>query len=84
MFGDVEGYTYATEEQGRKTLHAHFLIWLKNWNSVLDGIGEISVRDLYSEVLKKHSDAIKSTILYGTKNISCSCGNMLMSNAKKM
>ena len=24
LFGDLDGYTYAVEEQGRKTLHAHF------------------------------------------------------------
>ena len=30
IFGEVEAYCAAIEEQGRKTLHTHILIWLKN------------------------------------------------------
>lgn len=36
LFGEVIAWCLATEEQGRKTLHGHFLIFLKNWNKVLE------------------------------------------------
>ena len=31
LFGIPIAFTSSTEEQGRKTLHSHFLIWLKNF-----------------------------------------------------
>ena len=34
-FGDCVAWLDATEEQGRKTLHAHFLIWIKDWEKLL-------------------------------------------------
>ena len=35
IFGWTEAWTCATEEQGRKTLHGHFLVWIKGWNELL-------------------------------------------------
>ena len=34
LFGEVEAFTKATEEQGRKSLHGHFLAWIKGWNTL--------------------------------------------------
>jgi hypothetical protein len=34
-FGELEAWTLATEEQGRKSLHGHFLLFVRNWNKVL-------------------------------------------------
>jgi len=34
-FGELLGWTLATEEQGRKTLHGHMLLFVKNWKDVL-------------------------------------------------
>ena len=34
MFGRVEAWTAAVKEQGRKTFHAHFLIWLDGWSDL--------------------------------------------------
>jgi Helitron helicase-like domain at N-terminus len=31
IFGTVEAWSIVTEEQGRKTLHGHCLVWLKEW-----------------------------------------------------
>ena len=31
VFGTVEAFCEAIEEQGRGTLHGHFLIWIKNF-----------------------------------------------------
>lgn len=38
LFGETEAFTVATEEQGRKTLHGHFLVWIKGWNELLHKI----------------------------------------------
>ena len=36
LFGRIIGYALATEEQGRKTLHGHFLIFVKDWKHILN------------------------------------------------
>ena len=35
LFGKVEAWCLATEEQGRKTLHGHVLLFIENWNKIL-------------------------------------------------
>ena len=35
LFAEIEAFALATEEQGRKTLHGHFLLFVKNWNQIL-------------------------------------------------
>ena len=35
IFGKLEAWCLATEEQGRKTLHGHFLLFIKGWQQVL-------------------------------------------------
>jgi hypothetical protein len=36
IFGTVEAWSIVTEEQGRKTLHGHSLVWLKEWPELND------------------------------------------------
>ena len=36
LFGEVLAWCLATEEQGRKTLHGHFLIWVSGWNDIAE------------------------------------------------
>ncbi len=38
LFGKVQGWCLATEEQGRKTLHGHILVFLENWNDLLRAV----------------------------------------------
>ena len=38
LFGRTVAFTAATEEQGRKTLHGHFLVWIEGWNKLLEEI----------------------------------------------
>jgi hypothetical protein len=38
IFGEVEAIFQADEEQGRNTLHAHFLIWIKNFSRIRDAL----------------------------------------------
>jgi Helitron helicase-like domain at N-terminus len=35
LFGTLDAYGVAVEEQGRKTLHAHILVYISGWNKVL-------------------------------------------------
>ena len=35
LFGDLAAWCLATEEQGRKTLHGHYLLFVKGWNDKL-------------------------------------------------
>jgi hypothetical protein len=36
LFGEVIAWCLATEEQGRKSLHGHYLVYIKNWNRVMN------------------------------------------------
>ena len=36
IFGDPEAICHGDEEQGRTTLHAHFLVWLKHFDNMRD------------------------------------------------
>jgi hypothetical protein len=35
LFGELEAWCLATEEQGRKTLHGHFLLFIKGWKKIM-------------------------------------------------
>ena len=35
VFGELDAYAAAVEEQGRKTLHAHIIVCTDGWNDVL-------------------------------------------------
>ena len=35
-FGKIDAFYGAVEEQARKTLHVHFIVWLENWNEMLN------------------------------------------------
>jgi len=54
------GYCLAVEEQGRKTLHTHILLFMKDWDELLDGLGDIEKRDEYSKILTSYVDSISS------------------------
>ena len=36
LFGQTEAFSASVEEQGRKTLHSHFLIWISEFNEIRD------------------------------------------------
>ena len=38
LFGKVLAWCIATEEQGRKSLHGHILLFMKDWATVLDAL----------------------------------------------
>jgi len=68
VFGVPDAWSAAIEEQGRKTLHVHFLIWIKDWSSLLDRLrsdDKEGIRKQAGEELQKYVDNIMSTKLHG-------------------
>ena len=79
IFGDVEAWSIATEEQGRKTLHGHSLVWLNNWPEVNARLMSNDLRTRSSAIphLKSFSDAVQSThvIAKNDLNYTRPCGD---------
>ena len=65
IFGKLDAYGLAVEEQGRKTLHAHILIYIRGWNDHLKALqsGIARVRKEAAEKLQAEVDAVMSTQL---------------------
>ena len=63
IFGEVEAYCAAIEEQGRKTLHTHILIWLKSWSNIMDAISDPNRTQEVEDIFTKYVDQITSTRL---------------------
>jgi hypothetical protein len=56
VFGKLDAYGVAVEEQGRKTLHAHILVFVSGWNQTL--------RDLHSSSTRVREQAEKGVIKF--------------------
>ena len=41
LFGELLAWCLATEEQGRKTLHGHFLLFIKDWDELLNKLQSV-------------------------------------------
>ncbi|KAG7345092.1 hypothetical protein IV203_032623 [Nitzschia inconspicua] len=65
FFGDLDGRTFAVEEQGRKTLHAHFLLWIKGWGKLRSGLGTAKGHEEYVKQVSKYGDRVMCTRLHG-------------------
>ena len=68
LFGSTEAFTQATEEQGRKTLHGHFLVWIENWNELLHRVmgREGTVGDQRQDLmlLRKYVQHVSSATIF--------------------
>ena len=82
LFGNLDCFAYAVEEQGRKTLHAHFLLWINNWDKILDGLGDPSKRENVAKVLKEYTSSIMTSRLHSNRQLNCRCGNSLYNSIK--
>jgi hypothetical protein len=69
IFGETEAFAAATEEQSRKTLHMHILVWIKNWNGLLMTIlrGHVG-----NQRHRQKYDASVALMLNFVKNAACS------------
>ncbi len=45
LFGNVIAWCLATEEQGRKSLHGHYLVFIKDWNRVMNVLQRMKTED---------------------------------------
>jgi hypothetical protein len=70
LFGTILGYALATEEQGRKTLHGHFLLFVKDWKRVLNVLQK-----------PKHLDVCVDQATVSTYQKALSQGKTFYSNA---
>ena len=77
LFGNLSSWCYATEEQGRKTLHAHFLLWVRNWSVVLDNLRDLSRRPLIKRMLEKYAKTIMRAKFLSMDKPICDCGNQI-------
>ena len=71
-FGEIEGWYVATEEQGRKTLHSHFLLWIKNWGELLAKLysNREEIRKRGAEEMQQYADSVMSTKVLSVNNMS--------------
>ena len=71
IFGKLQAFSMAVEEQGRKTLHAHFILWVHEFNDLLETIQNPRRerdRDRAITLLQEYIDASLTTELYGMVN----------------
>ena len=66
-FGILDAWNAAVEEQGRKTLHSHWLLYVKDWSSLLHDLysPEIWIHSKAAKQLRNYIDNIISTKLFG-------------------
>ena len=85
LFGVVEAYCSAVEEQDRKTLHTHILIWLKYWSDLMNMLGDPLRKEEVVTLFTTYADQILTTRINGYMvDIDSSYANPLCRNCKKM
>jgi Helitron helicase-like domain at N-terminus len=75
LFAEIDAFALATEEQGRKTLHGHFLVFVKNWNQVLTVLQQkvnlssrLSLQDAINETKAFYSNACSAQLFSDFSN----------------
>ena len=64
VFGVLEAFARTDEEQGRKTLHGHWLLWIKHFNEMRDA--------LHSERAAQATEAREAFLKYVDQTICAS------------
>lgn len=71
--GELQAWCLATEEQGRKTLHGHFLLFLKDWKPMMKQVQcnktPQSTRKKAKQTLLKFAGAISSVKLFHEEDL---------------
>ena len=78
MFGDIDAWCHATEEQNRKTLHSHFLIWVTNWQELLRRLHDDDEEEEAIQEMITYTTRTICTELFGATDVVCrndSCSN---------
>jgi hypothetical protein len=45
LFGEVVAWCLAAKEQGQKSLHGHYLVFIKDWNQVMNVLQQMEAED---------------------------------------
>jgi hypothetical protein len=72
-FGVLDAWNTAIEEQGRKTLHSHWILYVKEWSTLLQGLysNDTLERSRAAAKLSTYVESVFSTKLFGLdKNIT--------------
>ena len=57
LFAEILAFTLATEEQGRKTLHGHFLLFVKGWKQILNVLQNGNENSMENKAARKSAKA---------------------------
>jgi hypothetical protein len=70
-FGVLEAWNTAIKEEGWKTLHLHWILYVKEWSTLLQGLYSNDERkhSRSATKLRKYVDSILSTKLFGLNEI---------------
>ena len=65
-FGVLDAWSHSIEEQGRKTLHGHYILWVREWFPLLLGLWSDNslIHDQSAKKLRKYIDTVLSTKLF--------------------
>lgn len=61
-FGYVSAYTQAVEEQGRKTLHSHFLLWIKEIQDIVRKLQVTCDVNVHQQLVAKMTTKMNSIV----------------------
>lgn len=66
LFGQVKGLAFAVEEQGRKTLHVHFILWIEGYDKLQEWLffGDHFTRPEATGIASKYFDHLATTSLF--------------------
>lgn len=69
LFGEVEGVAYAVEEQGRKTLHCHIILWIKGYSYLKRQMffGDVHTQAQAKTTMARYCDRIAGTKFFPNK-----------------
>jgi hypothetical protein len=78
IFGTLAAFGLAHEEQGRKTLHAHTIIYIDLWNEILKALHSSQCSSRDAAPAEAHNIALVDSIL---KLLACDAVNTAICNS---
>ena len=61
LFGKIDAFTCSIEEQGRSTLHAHFLIWITDMNTLREELHDEETYHRAASLIKHLVERVSSS-----------------------
>ena len=63
LFGDVAAFSISVEEQGRRTLHAHILLWVTDLNKTREELfsGTVRQQEIATRIITNKIDSVASS-----------------------